>query len=127
MEIVRDGEVIHQQMLDEGKQPREGDWQFDVEVENDGWIATRVYGDARDSFAQPVYAHTSPIYIGSGLPQHKVKESADFFLRAVETSAELIQRLGRFARDEQREEVLHLFNEGRKVYAGLVDKKGSAS
>ncbi len=31
-----------------------------------------------------------------------------------------VNRIGKFARDEQREEVLHLFREARKVYAGLV-------
>ena len=92
-----------------------------VEMAGDGWLAARAYGEARDSFAQAVYAHTSPIYIGSGLPgETKVKEAASFFARGIEAASENIRRSGRFARDEQREEVLHLFEEGRKVYARLL-------
>jgi len=120
IEVVRDGEVVHSQILDGESRQREGELQVDVEVEGDGWIGVRAYGEARDSFAQPVYAHTSPVYIGTGLPAGKVGESASFFLRAIDESAEKIRRFGRFTRDEQREEVLHLFVEGRKVYAGLA-------
>ena len=45
--------------------------------------------------------------------------SAGFFLRAIEESRDLIDRFGRFSQDVQRQEVLHLFEEGRKVYAAL--------
>ena len=120
IEVVHDGEVIHRQVLDEEMRQREGKWRFDVEVEGDGWIGARAYGEARDSFAQPVYAHTSPVYIGTGLPARKVEESASFFARAIDESSELIHHFGRFTRDEQREEVLHLFEEGRKVYDDLA-------
>ena len=120
IEVVRDGEVVHSQMLDGETRQREGELVVDIKVEGDGWIGARAYGEARDSFAQPVYAHTSPVYIGTGLPAGKVEESASYFLRAIDESREKIRRFGRFTRDEQREEVLHLFAEGRKIYTGLA-------
>ena len=45
----------------------------------DGWIAARAYGDARDSYAQAIYAHTSPVQIGTGRPPGIAQESAAFF------------------------------------------------
>ena len=44
--------------------------------------------------------------------------------RGIEESSELIGRFGRFTTDAQREEVLHLFEEGRKVYAKLEKEHG---
>ena len=78
VEVVRDGEVVQQRMLDEGPQQREGDWSFDLAAGEDGWIAARLYGEARDSFEQPVYAHTSPVYVGSGVPRGKVSRFGRF-------------------------------------------------
>ena len=88
-------------------------------AETGGWRC-RAFGEARDSFAQPVYAHTSPVYVGTGLPTGKAAESATGFAREIERYSETIGRCGRFARDEQREEVLHLFAEGRAAYERLV-------
>ena len=119
IEVVCNGVVIQSRVLEEGHQQREGKWRFELPSQGEGWVAARAYGEARDSFAQPVYAHTSPIYLGAGLAPDKVGSSAGFFLRAIEESRDLIDRFGRFSQDVQRQEVLHLFEEGRKVYAAL--------
>ena len=120
LEVVGNGEVAESRVLVEEADQREGVWELMVEMDGDGWLAARAYGEARDSFMQSVYAHTSPIYLGSGLPgEAKVKPAATFFARGIEEASQNIRRSGRFTQDEQREEVLHLFEEGRKVYARL--------
>ena len=120
LEVVGNGEVAESRVLVEEADQREGVWELGVEMDGDGWLAARAYGEARDSFMQSVYAHTSPIYVGSGMPgEAKVKPAATFFARGIEEASENIRRSGRFTQDEQREEVLHLFEEGRKVYARL--------
>ena len=50
-------------------------------------------------------------------PNYAVSETT---ARAIEEASDQIRCSGRFTRDEQREEVLHLFEEGRKVYARLL-------
>jgi hypothetical protein len=120
IEVVLNGEVVQAQVLDAGEAQRQGRWQVDVAVEGDGWIAARTFGAARDSFAQAVYAHTSPIYRGTGKPHEPALEAAAFFQRQIETASGLIGRYGRFKKDVQRQEVLHLFELGRKVYARLA-------
>jgi hypothetical protein len=121
IEVVANGEVVESRVLVEEAKQREGVWELGVEMSGDGWLAARAYGEARDSFAQAVYAHTSPVYVGTGLPgEAVVKAAASFFERGIEAASERIRSSGRFTRDEQREEVLHLFEEGRKVYAGLL-------
>jgi len=108
-------------VLSEQSEQREGVWEIDVPSEQDGWLAARAYGEARDSFDQPVYAHTSPVYIGSGMPPSGVREAATFFQQAIDDAHVQIRDYARFTKDEQREEVLHLFAEGRKVYDTLLE------
>ena len=121
VELVHDGGVAQTLRLDDKR--REGEWAFDLQIESDGWVAARAFGEARDSFAQPVYAHTSPVYVGSGLPGGTAPASAAFFLRSIDAAMDTVRQSWRFTRDSQREEVLHLFQEGRKVYAGLAGHK----
>ena len=118
IELVHNGSVI--QRKGPNKASQRGAWTFDIEIETDGWVAARAYGDARDSFAQAIYAHTSPVYIGTGRPNRIAQESAAFFVRSIDDSIDWVSRIGKFTKNEQREEVLHLFQEGRKVYAALA-------
>ncbi len=124
VEVVRDGEVLHQRLLQQMVEQREGTWTVDVDLAGDGWVAVRVLGAARDSFQQAVYAHSSPVYVGTGVPAVAAGESAAFFAREIEASSGLIKRSGRFTTDAQRQEVLHLFEQGRKVYLDLEKEYG---
>ena len=119
VELVYNGVVTQTVPLDGMR--RGGEWAFDLRIESDGWVAARAFGEARDSFGQPIYAHTSPIYIGSGLPVDVAQGSAAFFVRSIDSATEIVNRDWRFATNTQREEVLHLFNEGRKVYQNLAE------
>lgn len=119
IEVIADGQIVDSRVLAEPAEQREGVWELDVASEHDGWLAARAFGEARDSFDQPVYAHTSPVYIASGLPPNAVSESATFFQTAIDEAQEHLKHY-RFTKDEQRQEVQHLFAEGRKVYADLL-------
>ena len=123
VELVCNGVVTKTVPLDGRRQC--GEWAFDLKIESDGWVAARAFGEARDSFGQPLYAHTSPIYIGSGLPADIAQDSAAFFVRSIDSAAETVSRDWRFTNDTQREEVLHLFNEGREIYQNLAERQTS--
>ena len=121
VEIVRDGDVVASRALQGTVEQREGTWAIDVQLDGNGWVAARTFGSARDSFKQAVYAHSSPVYVGTGLPAGKVGEAAAAFARGIESSRDVIRQYNRFTKDSQREEVLHLFEQGRKVYAALEE------
>jgi hypothetical protein len=114
VEIIADGRVVQRREL-AGDEGREGDWQVDVDM-IDGWVAARAQGVARDSFYHPVYAHASPVYIGSGVPAGEARASAAVFTERIDTAIGHITDSLRYTTDAQREEVLHLFHAGRKVY-----------
>ena len=85
----------------------------------DGWLAARAEGVARDSFLHPVYAHASPVYVGSGIPPTASREAAAHFTRQIDTAIDLITDSLRYTTDAQRQEVLHLFHSGRSIYERL--------
>ena len=120
VELIHNGSVVLHAPIDSSTGERQGKWAFDLHIDTDGWIAARAFGDARDSFAQAIYAHTSPVYIGTGRPSGIAQASASYFVRGIDESIEWVKRVGRFTEDEQREEILHLFHKGREVYAGLA-------
>ena len=123
VEIVRDGMVVDERVL-AGDDQREGAWVVDVDMAGDGWVTARVFGMARDSFGQAVYAHASPVYLGEGIPVGQAGDAAAFFAYKIAAASETIARYGRFTTDAQREEVLHLFEAGRKIYAKLEENYG---
>ena len=118
-ELVVNGAVIHrEEWVGEGR--RQGGFRQRVSAERDGWVAARLWGNARDSFDQSIYAHTSPTYFRCGTPPAERAESARFFLKSVDESLKWIDTVGRYNTDRQREEVKELFLRGREVFAKLT-------
>ena len=118
-EIVADGVVVHRQGFGlEGS--RDGVVRCELLAERDGWLAARLWGDARDSFDQSIYAHTSPTWFHCGVAPDSRPGAARFFLDSIDESLKWIDTVGRYNNDEQREDVRDLFRRGRDIYAGLA-------
>jgi hypothetical protein len=118
VEIVHNGKVIHVEGWNAGK--KYSTVKYALEVQHDGWVAARLSGNHRDSFGQPIYAHTSPIYIQCGRPPLERVESAHHFLHGIEQSLGWIDNYGRYNSDSQRNEVKELFRLGREHYSDLL-------
>ncbi len=108
----------------EGKAQRgstSGSFRARVPVTSNGWIAARLGSTVRDSFAQAIWAHTSPVYIDADArPGSEAQASAAYFVEAITRSMEWVQKKGRFYTDAQRKEVLDLFRQGQDVYRRLT-------
>ncbi len=117
IELLCNGAVVHGQEWPEGR--REGQLRHHLEVERDGWVAARLWGNSRDSFDQSLYAHSSPTYFSCGTPPAERPDAARFFLHSIDESLKWIDTVGRYNNDQQRQDVKDLFRQGREVYAGL--------
>jgi len=120
VEIVRDGFVIARKEFATGS--REGSFVQTVLPETDGWIAARCSGNARDSFDQAIFAHTSPVYVQTGALSPAREEAARFFADVIRGSVDWVNTKGRFHNKQQRTTVLNLFREGAAVYEGMLRK-----
>ena len=85
----------------------------------DAMVAARLSSDARDSFAQPVFAHTSPVYVATGKAGPHKRAAGAAFDQAIDRSLEWVNVKGRFYSDAQRQEVVDLFKEGQQVYKDM--------
>ena len=117
VEIIANGHVAAERVLDADS--KQGKLEADVAIVGDTWIAARVSSNVRDSFFQPVFAHTSPVYVTAGVDTPEKLQAATQLDRAIEHSLEWVRKKGRFYTDAQRQEVVDLFREGQQVYRAM--------
>ena len=117
-DVVFNGRVVAGESFPQGS--REGRLELDVAVPSDGWIAARLSGSVRDSFDQPVFAHTSPVYVVAGSPAPERAEAARGFNDGIDRDLERVRTRGRFYNDGQRREIEELFREGQQIYRTML-------
>ena len=119
IEVIQNGRAVTSREFPEGS--TEGVLDAEVPVATDGWIAARLGSSARDSFAQAIWAHTSPVYVRAGGPPSPERVSdARWFIDRIDESLSWINTGAKFYTDAQRKEVLDLFAQGRDVYREMV-------
>lgn len=114
VEIIQNGRVVV--VKNYPISTREGSIKEDIKVSSDGWFAARLFSGIRDSYLQPLFAHTSPIYVTTGKSSPEQKKASRKFVEAIDNSIEWVQSKGRFYNDAQRAEVEDLFREGQEQY-----------
>ena len=114
VEIVVNGQVHSRQSFPDGS--RSGRIETDIQVASDAWVAARLFSESRDSYFQPIFAHTSPIYVACGVEGEEKRNAAAWFDDAIEESLEWVKTKGRFYTDRQRQQVLELFREGQAAF-----------
>jgi hypothetical protein len=119
VELISNGSVVWQRSLGD-EECRQGSASFELEAQENGWLAARLGSPVRDSFYHAIYSHTSPVYIDTGRGGARGAESARLFMKEIDNSMERIETAGRFLQETHRKEVIELFKQGRDVYAGIV-------
>lgn len=117
VELIWNGRVIHAQSFPAGATV--GQLTVAVDTPTDGWLAVRVASQVSDSFYQPLFAHTSPVYVTTGRPPAERPVAAAHFDRALDEAMGWVQHQGRFHTVAQQREVLDLFKTGQAVYQTL--------
>ncbi len=118
-EVVSNGEVVARREFPAGSTG--GHLSVAVPVDSDGWVAARLGSGSRDSFNQPLWAHTSPVYVSAGgVRGVHTKTASARFAASIDRSLEWVRRKGKYYSDEQRREVAALFREGQEVYKRLA-------
>lgn len=113
IEIVHNGAVIH------GAPSRAMDGHFEADlktrlrVAEPGWIALRVAGGGGDinEMGEPIFGHTSPIYIEYAGEKFFRSEAAQSMITSLETGLRSIEANARFADDSQRNTVREIYHE----------------
>lgn len=118
VELILNGNIISKKCFPEGS--RQGEWETNIQVTTNGWLAARCSGAARDSFHHAMFAHTSPIYIQTGRRSKELDQSAKYFINKIDAGKEWISNKGVFSKDQQKKEILALFNQGKSKFMELI-------
>jgi hypothetical protein len=119
VEIVMNGKVVARRDFPEGV--KVGHLEAEIIAETDAWIGARLASGSRDSFNQPIWAHTSPVYLtGTGQQSEASVESATYFTDRIGEGINWVKTKGRFYTDAQRKEVVDLFKQGQDWYRNLT-------
>ena len=116
--MLLNGNVVAGESYPQGSS--DGHLEAEVVAESDGWIAARLSSEARDSFLEPIYAHTSPVYVKCGVDGPEKKAAAAGFDEAIERSMDWVRTKGKFYTDSQRREVVDLFRQGQQAYRDML-------
>jgi hypothetical protein len=118
VEVVSNGAVTASRSFPQGSTA--GRLEADVAADTDGWIAARVSSSSRDSYSQPVFAHTSPVYVNAGVGGPHRTEAAGQFVAEIDNSLDVVSKKGKFYTDAQRKEVFDLFRQGQEIYRAML-------
>jgi hypothetical protein len=118
IDILWNGRVIASLPLGDGA--KSGELSITYNAPSDGWLAARLSSHVRDSFFQPVFAHTSPVYVTTGRHAPEQPQAAAYFDQAIDHALEWVNHKAKFRNDVQRNEVVTLFKEGQAVYRGIA-------
>ena len=118
VEVLFNGKVVAGEAFPLGS--RGGKMEADVLAATDGWVAARISADVRDSYNQPVFAHTSPVYVKTGTHSPERGKAARAFDKSIEGNLRWVRAHGKFYSDKQRREVVDLHREGQQVYRAMT-------
>ena len=118
VEIVRDGAVAHR--FDNSDQLTSGRVAATIDAADAGWLAARCWGRRRTSYAQPCWAHTSPVYLRAMPAPAVVQAAAGDLLAGIARARDWIATRGRFDDVGQRQRLLELYGEGAGAFERLA-------
>ncbi|MBE3119707.1 MAG: CehA/McbA family metallohydrolase, partial [Candidatus Atribacteria bacterium] len=107
LELVWNGEVIASVPISKGNM--DGDWRRDIPLREDGWLVARLYSSERDSFFQPIFAHTSPVWVQAGRLSQACRDSTARLVYGLEEAMDWISSSAKFENPGQRADVLELY------------------
>ena len=116
LEIVMNGEVVADKKVT--PEDRVAELSKEISVNEGAWVGARVRGPfnrylVNDTY---LYAHTSPVYITVEGKRVGLKKDAQFFVEWIDQLIGMVEQRGRYASDDQKQEVITLFKKGRAYY-----------
>jgi hypothetical protein len=110
LELIYNGRVIHSVRTREAGGHFEAKLDLPVRLQEPGWLGLRVPLQAgKNELGQPLFAHTSPIYVeiaGRSIFQPDVARE---LLREMQDSMEMIKSKARFEGKQEEDEVLTVY------------------
>ncbi len=124
IELLLNGEVVESVHAPDGV--RHAALVYEFEARESCWFALRVQGPRDPSvFADPVFAHTSPVYVTVDGAPRRSRHDAAYFVEWIDRLIAQTEVKGRFASDADRDAVIAEFRAGQAYYAAQLENTGA--
>jgi hypothetical protein len=125
IELVHNGEVVLSAAAKKEGGHSAASLDYTLKIAGPGWISLRIPDNAgKNELNQPLFAHTSPIYVEVGGRRLLRTEVARGMLAEMQASVADIQKKATFANDEERQAVLRVYREASAVLQKRIDEFG---
>lgn len=123
IEVVQQGKVIASR--DNPEKKTRVVLETAVPVQQSSWLAARAYSSQKLPYQSgiPVLAHTSPVYLEVDEAPLRSPEDAAFFVKWIEESLEWLWSRANIPEEEQRQEMIDLFERARQVYLKQMESR----
>jgi hypothetical protein len=113
LELINNGRVIQRTESIQERGHLIATLDLDVNVDEPGWFALRIpVESSTNEFDQPLFAHTSPVYISLARRQIFRDDEAERLRQDLVRSIETIRKQGIFGNETERDAVLEVYREG---------------
>jgi hypothetical protein len=96
----------------------------EVRIDRPGWLAVRIDAVARNELGQPLYAHSSPVYVDVGGKRVFEVEAARDLLRQVEEGRAEVRARGRFSTPQEAAKVIALYDRAAQELVARINQRG---
>jgi len=112
LELVSSGKVVHSVASRKVDGHFEADMVFPLLVDSPGWVALRVNSNGKSEMGEPLFAHTSPVYIeySGKMPFRKV--AAERLVADMKRAMRTIKEKATFATSAQHDDVMNVYRKG---------------
>lgn len=112
LELIRNGKVVAEVPAYPKERHFESLLVHKLKVDEPSWLALRTSSPNSNEYGQPLFAHTSPIYITVGGKSIRIPEEVAYLISEINEAMEKIERQGLFASEEERLRVLSIYKRG---------------
>jgi hypothetical protein len=121
LELVCDGQVVARAKTQATERHFAATLDEDVKIEGPGWYALRIpLEQGKNELDQPLFAHTSPIYVEFAGRRVFHAAVAETLLIELRRALEVIPQQGRFADDAERERVLQVYRDALRMLEARI-------
>ncbi|MBI3469700.1 MAG: CehA/McbA family metallohydrolase, partial [Planctomycetes bacterium] len=122
LELIRNGRVVETA----GAQVRDGHYEatlnLKLPVSESCWLAARITTTGKNEYGQPLFAHTSPVYVTLNGRAVRLDRDIQFLLGELESARSTIAAKSHFDNDAQRDQVLGNYD---RAIAELKSRRGN--
>lgn len=112
LELVHNGRVVDRIRSQADGEHFSAELKKEFRVDEPGWLALRVFGEAKSEYGLPIFGHTSAIYLEVDGKSIRQPAAVEHLRREIQEARATVADEALFATPEERKRVLDIYDQG---------------